>query len=65
MDSEVTLDYMKTFEHDKMIYEEGRENGIEEGISNGEQSRSNSDKASTRFKQAKQTLPIATPPETC
>ncbi len=21
MDSEVTLDYMKTFEHDKMIYE--------------------------------------------
>jgi hypothetical protein len=35
MDSEMTLDYMKTFEDDKMIYEEGRENGIEQGISNG------------------------------
>lgn len=30
-DREVTLDYMKTFEHDKMIFDEGRSEGREEG----------------------------------
>ena len=54
-DGEVSLRYMKSFEHDQLMYEQGVERGIEQGrlaeIKNTEKEKLRADMAQSRIKE--------------
>ncbi len=54
MDKEVSLDYMKIFEHEEMIRDEGREEGRKEEMANTERERRRAEEAEIKIMEAKQ-----------